>query len=212
MPHGLRCMVPPSPPPLPERPGLHSSGVELTRRRGVTGAESTCGCVSALRGQPDSGVPPGPCSLEQDRHTDMLLTSGTRRPPQTEELFPSHTSGSVPCLERQWRCRGCRSGRRAKKKMPLPANPYPERWGQGGGGWVQEPHYQLLVVGDAGGVLGEAAVEIHYEKAGVGAGISWGRRAVPGAWPSSLGLGLGAAPRDRSIPHSHLTHSPPLYT
>lgn len=66
--------------------------------------------------------------------------------------------------------------------------------------------------GHAGGVLGEAAVEIHYEKAGVGAGISWGRRAVPGARPSSFGPGLGAAPRDRSIPHSHLTHSPPLYT
>lgn len=42
-----------------------------------------------------------------------------------------------------------REGEELKEKMPVFGNHSPRRWGQGGGGWVQEPHYPL-----AGGWVG----------------------------------------------------------
>lgn len=143
----------------------------------------------------------------------MLPTSATGRPPWTEELFPSHMSGSFLCLKHyesdlkrllpQWRCRRGQSGRAEQKDTrfwkSLSRKVGAGRWGMGLGATLS-----MAGGGDAGGVLGEAAVEIHYLKAGAPG------RHFPGQCQGLLsGLGLGRAPRDRSIPDSYLTHTQP---
>lgn len=75
--------------------------------------------------------------------------------------------------------------------------------GQGGGGQVRDPHYQLLGVGIGVGSWVRLLMEIYHE-----------RKQVPSqALPGDPGKcqRLSPAPRGRSTPHSYPTHSPTLY-
>lgn len=157
LPHGLGSMAMCL---LPESPGLHSPWVELATRGGVPGAESTCEWVSVLRGQP--GLWRGPGYLlfgagqtfrgaPKDSGTQGRLGQKTYFPAAGQGASPAEGAVSLP--RRQGLSGGAedvRDGEELKEKMPVFGNHSPQRWGPGGGGWVQEPHYQLRGVGVGG--------------------------------------------------------------
>ena len=56
--------------------GLHSSWAELTDKEDSLVLRAPVGVYECWGTSWDSGAPPGTCSLERDRHADVLPTSG----------------------------------------------------------------------------------------------------------------------------------------